>query len=90
MLTALTNIRLTKVLHHGSWSSPVKGRLPSKVVSRQRSSSIKGRLPSKVLFRQRSSSVAPKNGVEFRQESIGVIRCNLATLRRRATSCDSV
>ena len=35
----------------------VKGRLPPKVVFRQRSSSNKGRLPSKVVFRQRSSSV---------------------------------
>ena len=63
-------------------SSSVKGCLPSKVVFRQRSSSIKGCLPSKVIFRQRSSSVAPKNGVEFRQKSIGAVRCSLATLNK--------
>ena len=38
-------------------SSSIKGRLPSKVVFRQRPSYIKGSLPSKVVFRQRLSSV---------------------------------
>ena len=35
-------------------------------------------------------AAAPKNGIEFRQKSIGAIRCSLATSydgwRRRATS----
>ena len=38
-------------------SYSTKGRLPSKVVFRQRLSSVKGCLPSKVIFHQRSSSV---------------------------------
>ena len=58
----------------------MKGRLPSKVIFRQRSFSIKGHLPSKVILRQRLSFV---NGClltkfVFRQRSSSVKDCFLS------------
>ena len=62
-------VRSRKFSFQVVYCNPIKGRLPSKVVFRQRSSSVKGRLPSKVVFRQRSSSIKGRlpSKVVFRQ-----------------------
>ena len=53
---------------------PIDGRLPSKVVLRQRSSSVRGHLPSKVVFCWRSFSVKGRllSKVVFRQRSYSI------------------